>query len=326
MVEVLLFPAPHLVRFTASVCPRLQTGMSAVVPLIANPRDQFLDALPFVHAHARNQCINAIRRAFDHTTMEQKSLQVMLHLSTRNGPTLMEMVACVVRGQSELCVIFMGGEEVDSSLVGLLHAEGLVTGSAVPLSKPNDDDHLRPISEGLHHAEGSVTGSADPLSKPNDDDHLRPISEGGLHHAEGSVTGSAVPLSKSNYDDHLRPISEGLHHAEGSVTGSAVPLSKSNDDDHLRPIPEGLHQGSAVPLSESNDGEDHFRQDGCQTNLTVDEKDSMTSLPTNPQMHHNDNDDEIELKMSSLTIVSSGSVGSAAREINFMLGFTSGMG
>ena len=239
MVEVLFAcPTPYLVHFTASVCPHLQTGMSASVPLIANPRDQFLDALPFVHARARNQCINAIRRAFDYTRMEQKSVQVMLHLSTQNGPTLMEMIASVVRGQSELCVIFTGGE-VDSSLIGLLYAEGPVTGSAVPLSKSSDDDHLRPISEGLLHAEGSVTGSA-------------------------------------------------------------------------------------VPLSESNDG-DHFRQDGCETNLTVDERDSMTSLSTNPQEHHND-DDEIESKMSSLTILSSGSVGSAAREINFMLGFTSGMG
>jgi hypothetical protein len=187
----------------------------------------------------------------------------MLHLSTQNGPTLMDMIASVVRGKSELSVIFSGGE-VDSSLIGLLYAEGPVTGSAVPLSKSNDDDHVRPKSEGLLHAEGSVTGSA-------------------------------------------------------------------------------------VPLSESNDG-DHFRQDGCETNLTVyddpydpptrpplllDERDSMTSLSTNPQMHHDD-DDEVESKMGSLTIASSGSVGSAvgsltiassgsvgsaARGINLMLGF-----
>ena len=44
----------------------------------------------------------------------------MLHLSTRNGPTLMEMIANVVRNESELLVILMG-RAIESSLAGLLH-------------------------------------------------------------------------------------------------------------------------------------------------------------------------------------------------------------
>jgi len=44
----------------------------------------------------------------------------MLHLSTRNGPTLMEMIANVVHNESELLVILMG-RAIESSLAGLLH-------------------------------------------------------------------------------------------------------------------------------------------------------------------------------------------------------------
>jgi len=191
--------------------------MSVSLPLIANLRDEFLGALPFVHTRARNQCINAIRRAFGDTTGKPKSVRVMLHLSTRHGPTMMEMRAYVLRCQSELHVILIG-REVDPSLVGLV---------------------------------------------------------------------------------------AGLIHAEGPVTGSAVPLSESNDVSCFRPI----------------------SKDGCDTNLTVDERGTVTNLTvdesslTNQQMHHND-DHEVAPKISSLTVASTGSVGSAARGINSMLGFT----
>ena len=94
--------------------------MSVSVPLITDPTDHFLGTLPFVHTRARNEFLNSIRRAFDDTTGEQKSVRVMLHLSTRNGPTLMEMIANVVRNESELLVILMG-RAIESSLAGLLH-------------------------------------------------------------------------------------------------------------------------------------------------------------------------------------------------------------
>ena len=94
--------------------------MSISVPLITDPNDHFLGTLPFVHTRARNEFLNSIRRAFDDTTGEQKSVRVMLHLSTRNGPTLMEMIANVVHNESELLVILMG-RAIESSLAGLLH-------------------------------------------------------------------------------------------------------------------------------------------------------------------------------------------------------------
>ena len=94
--------------------------MSVSVPLITDPNDYFLGTLPFVHTRARDEFLNSIRRAFDDTTGEPKSVRVMLHLSTRNGPTLMEMIANVVRDESELLAILMG-RAIDYSLAGLLH-------------------------------------------------------------------------------------------------------------------------------------------------------------------------------------------------------------
>ena len=44
----------------------------------------------------------------------------MLHLSTRNGPMLMDMIANVMRNESKLLVILMG-RAIESSLAGLLH-------------------------------------------------------------------------------------------------------------------------------------------------------------------------------------------------------------
>ena len=136
---------------------QLRTGMSDSVPLITDPRNQLLAALPFVHARARDQCHNTIRRAFDDTTGQQESVQVMLHLNTRNGQTLMEMLANVVRNESESCVI-LTGRKVECSLAGLLHAaDGPATESVLAVSEANYDasansraageEHIRSVSE-----------------------------------------------------------------------------------------------------------------------------------------------------------------------------------
>jgi hypothetical protein len=92
--------------------------MSASVPLIGNPRDQLLEALPFVHARARDQCYRAIRRAFD-VTAEEANMQIMLSFATPNGPALLDMVATVVRTESNDFAI-LTGREVDPGLAGLL--------------------------------------------------------------------------------------------------------------------------------------------------------------------------------------------------------------
>ena len=93
--------------------------MSASVPLIGNPRDQLLEALPFVHARARDQCYRAIRRAFD-VTAEEANMQIVLSFATPNGPALLAMVATVVRTESNDLAI-LTGREVDPGLAGLLH-------------------------------------------------------------------------------------------------------------------------------------------------------------------------------------------------------------
>ena len=101
--------------------------MSVSVPLIGDPRDQLLEALPFVHTRARDQCHSVIRRAFG-AIAEQENVQILLNLATLNGPRLLAMVAYVVRTESSDLVI-LWGREVDSGLAGLLHTSESVTGS-----------------------------------------------------------------------------------------------------------------------------------------------------------------------------------------------------
>ena len=99
--------------------------MSVSVPLLDDPRTLLLEALPFVHTHARNQCHIAIRRVFD-APAEHGSVQIMLNLATLKRPTLLAMVANIVRTESSVLVI-LTGREVDSGLAGLLHNSGSVT-------------------------------------------------------------------------------------------------------------------------------------------------------------------------------------------------------
>jgi len=91
-------------------------GMSAAAPMIEDPTDQLLTALPFASPCVGIRCHNTIRRTF--VTGEQESVQViMLHLMTRNGNTLLEMVANKSIGSD---IVILTGREVDSNLAGLL--------------------------------------------------------------------------------------------------------------------------------------------------------------------------------------------------------------
>ena len=107
-------------------CVRLfvGTGMSVSVPLISDPRDLPLEALPFVHARTGEQCRSTIRQVFD-ATAEQENVPIMLHFNTKKGPKLLQMVANVVRVEREALVV-LTGREVDSGLAGLLHRAGSV--------------------------------------------------------------------------------------------------------------------------------------------------------------------------------------------------------
>ena len=166
--------------------------MTASVPLITDPHDRFLDTLPFVHTRAKKQFIDTIRRVFGDTTGEQKSVQVMLHLSTRKGPKLMEMLANIGRNESEFRVI-LTGREVDSSLAGLLFDhEGSAKESAVAASKSKYDDDesgcdAQTVAEnesssigapsGLMSSSTTPSGQVSSITMPSCLDLFRPIPQ-----------------------------------------------------------------------------------------------------------------------------------------------------
>ena len=104
-----------LIDASSLILVRSGPGMSAAAPMIEDPTDQLLTALPFASPCVGIRCHNTIRRTF--VTGEQESVQVMLHLMTRNGNTLLEMVANKSIGSD---IVILTGREVDYNLAGLL--------------------------------------------------------------------------------------------------------------------------------------------------------------------------------------------------------------
>ena len=92
--------------------------MAIAAPMIADPRDQHLGTLSFSSTHAKDQFQEMIRQAFDAT--DGGSVTIMLHLNTKQGPVLLQMMANVVHTESDAAVI-LTGRELDSGLAGLIH-------------------------------------------------------------------------------------------------------------------------------------------------------------------------------------------------------------
>ena len=146
------------------------TGMSVSVPIFGDPRDLLLETLPFVHARARDQCLSATRRMFD-ATAERRNVQIMLNLATLNGPTLLAMVANVVRTESSALVI-LTGHQVDSGLVGLLRASESVT------SDSDIQVQLDYVQLDCASSETDVSSMTEPSEPPSSDTSSRdPNSE-----------------------------------------------------------------------------------------------------------------------------------------------------
>lgn len=180
--------------------------MSIAAPLIADPRNQLLGTLPFSSASGRDQCQAVVRRAFDATDdKHQRNVYVMLHLKTKNGPTLLEMIANVVQIDSD-SVVILTGREVDSSLTGLLHHEG-----SVAPSEPESitDSIISSVTMPSMLAEPNVTvatrssDSRHPLTTPLASNGARnSIVEDEEEHAwlVGETKGTAMKQHTSNGD------------------------------------------------------------------------------------------------------------------------------
>lgn len=152
---------PHCVVFRVDVFAAI--GMSVAVPSIGDPRDQLLETLPFVHKRARDQCHSAIRQMLD-ATAEQENVQIILNLTTLNGPTLLAMVANIVRTKSNAFIIFTG-REVDPRLAGFLLGPE-------PLMESDADVRLRYVRNGSVSEISSVTLPSDVSSSVCGDGQL----------------------------------------------------------------------------------------------------------------------------------------------------------
>ena len=144
----------------------------------------------------------------------------------------MEMIANVVRNESELLVI-LTGREVESSLAGLLHNEGSTTESAVAVSESNnesnaigccdaDEEHFRSASEVGSIKDGDAgddeTGQIFVLETSNDGvcrEGLRDtaLASGGLRD-DASASDSSSPV--------FTPTSAFVASAQTTLTGTPI--------------------------------------------------------------------------------------------------------
>ena len=133
-------PAPVFVVDVRMRIGLWSPGMAIAAPLLFDPMGGLLSDLPFVSPRARARLNEAILRIFDRPDDDDdggkgSNQTVLLHLQTKNGPVLLEMVASVLGAASDRIVV-LTGREVDSGLAGLIACccESTTTESA-------DDDH-----------------------------------------------------------------------------------------------------------------------------------------------------------------------------------------
>ena len=130
--------------------------------LVDPVNSQVLD-LPFVNANAGFQCCDIIRQAF-HAAEEQSGNEtrtehiVLLHLYTKSGPVLLEMIVNIVTSESERHAVLIG-REVNPDLATLMASEGNVSGAGSSASWASD----RGFAPGLMMTNIPSTTSPSPL-------------------------------------------------------------------------------------------------------------------------------------------------------------------
>lgn len=100
--------------------------MSSAAPMIEDPTDQLLTALPFMSPFSGILCHNVISHIVnEHEAPDsaENAQVLMLHLHAKNGPVLLEMAPTVVGTGHERCVV-LTGREVNADLAGLISMEG----------------------------------------------------------------------------------------------------------------------------------------------------------------------------------------------------------
>ena len=197
-------------------------GMSVSVPLISDPCNQLLEALPFVHAQARKQCHNAIRRTLDDATGEKENVQVMLHLNTRKGTTFMEMVANKTGTESEDLVI-LTGRQIDSGLAGLLHEARSVTETDIGLriqSGRGSDSNFSSLT---------VSSVLLPSSVPDSGGQGCPSQLESLSSATSRSAEDSMSQSAETSFDHLSEASQTRDHWDSDGSSTQINESRLGD-------------------------------------------------------------------------------------------------
>jgi hypothetical protein len=110
-------------------------GMEIAAPLLANPVGRHFRKLPFVKKDEQAKLEIYFKRIFDEPGKHASVQTVMMHLYTRSGPVLLEMLSTVVSTESvaglerDDLIIVLTGREVEHGLAGLIACESIVSGN-----------------------------------------------------------------------------------------------------------------------------------------------------------------------------------------------------
>jgi hypothetical protein len=232
--------------------------MTIAVPMLVDPvNSQVLD-LPFVNANAGFQCCDIIRQAF-HAAEEQSGNEtrtehiVLLHLYTKSGPVLLEMIVNIVTSESERHAVLIG-REVNPDLATLMASEGNVSGAGSSASWASD----RGFAPGLMMTNIPSTTSPSPLM-------MIPKFEPGSLIAV-SVSPSLIAASSNSIGGNSL-----MAASSNSIGGNSLMAASS---DSIGGNNAGSEDSSSLPglvsLASSEDGDSHrsraSSQDGGSSN------------------------------------------------------------
>ena len=93
--------------------------------MLQNPVGCLLSDLPFVNDCARTRVCEVIRRKLVIVRQQKHDELVLLHLRSRNGPVLLEMVAGALGAEFEDATIVLTGRALESDMAGLLFSNSV---------------------------------------------------------------------------------------------------------------------------------------------------------------------------------------------------------
>jgi hypothetical protein len=157
--------------------------------MIFDPVDKHVSDLPFVNALAGFSFQEHVLQSFAVSCDPDREQIVLLHLHSKSGPVLLEMVVNIVVSDSEPHAV-LTGREVDSELATLIASKASESGTSSTISWASDRCFVAGLSDSrtespsgsaIARGEGEGEGEGSDLSERlSDEERVRRIAERGI--------------------------------------------------------------------------------------------------------------------------------------------------